>query len=432
MKATCINPTGRERCTVGVALVLFVALSTGCRKGDERNATGPKPGNTPPPIAVDTIVAIEREVVDHRVFTGRTVAAHSVEIRTRVGGTIVQSPSRNAGIVVDSEWKEYLRSLPQDDPANFVVTAREGMEVQKGTPLFQIDPRPFQTALAQAQGNLAALEAQRKRFRAERMRVESLLANKTISETEYELTKANDEEALGQIETLKASVERAKLELASTKIVAPIDGIVGRALIMEGNVVSANSDILTTVISRAPIHVYFDVDENSFLKYRTLLQEDQLRRDDKNRVQVRMALSGDEDFPHEGAIDFQNNTTDPNSGNTLLRAEFDNSQGRLSPGLYCRVRVPYSARYNAILIPTKCLATSQKGRYVLVVNGAGKIEERSIVLGTTHGQFTAIAQGLHAGDIVVYEGLQKVRPGSAVQATPSKETPSFVGEAEGS
>ncbi len=445
MKNILVQKFQNGVCGICLSLLLIVSSGSGCKSEKNPQSDTKKLGAPPPPEKVVTVFAVQKSVVDHRVFTGRTVAAQSVEIRARVSGTIVQSLYRysdkveknpgkvddSPGVHVDSKWYSYLNSLPKDDESNFMVTAKEGDEVSKGTPLFQIDPRPFRTALDQAKGNLKALEAQRNRFREERVRVESLLATKSISDTEYEFAKANYEEALGQIATLTASVERANLELASTKIVSPIDGVVGRSLITEGNLVSANSAVLTTVVSRAPVHVYFDIDESSFLKYRELIQQGNLARNKQNRIKVSMALINDSGFPYLGGIDFQDNTTNPNSGNTLLRAEFSNEAGTLSPGLYCRVRVPYSARYDAILIPTKCLGTNQKGRYVMVVNSTNDIEERTVVLGTTHGMYTAITAGLEKGEQVVYEGLQKIRPKSSVDPTESMEQPAFEVELEG-
>lgn len=383
-----------------------------------------------PPTPVDIIDARVEKVTDYRDFTGRTAPAHAVEVRPRVSGYLNQTPNR----FPSSPRPPSLPSSAQGGPANrfpqavaysqpFLVQAKEGEKVESGTPLFEIDPRPYQFALEQARGNRMALEAQLERLQSELHRLEKLKPSNAISDTDLELAKANLHESEGQYQTLLAAEKRAELDLEFTQIKAPISGILGRSLINPENVVTADTSLLTTIVSVAPIHVYFDIDEASFLQYRDLVRAGKLPAASEGSIPVSLALTNDATFPYQGRIDFQNNTTDPGTGNTLIRAEFANDQGLLTPGLYGKVRVPFSPPYEAVLVPTKCLAMDQQGKYLMVVDQNNIVHRRTVEVGTTHGSYSVIREGLMGGEQVVYEGLQKIRPQDRVQPIPSKEVP---------
>lgn len=385
-----------------------------------------------PATPVDTVVAISAQVTDFREFTGRTAPAHAVDVRPRVSGYLLQTPNQlpgSNGPILQGMDRNLAKPVPDSKPVShiqpFIVNAREGELVKAGTPLFEIDPRPYQFALEQARGNRIALEAQLERLRSELSRLQKLKPSNSISDTDLELAQANVHESEGQYQTLLAAEKRAELDLEFTQIKAPIEGILGRSLVNAENVVSADSTLLTTLVSVAPIHVYFDIDEASFLQYRALVRAGKLPDASEGAIPVSLALTKDTTFPHKGFINFQNNTTDPGTGNTLIRAEFANEDGNLTPGLYGKVRVPFSAPYEAVLVPTKCLAMDQQGKYLMVVGDDNIVRRREVIVGTSHGSYSVIREGLQSGEQVIYEGLQKIRPNDRVQAAVSKNSPSF-------
>ncbi len=400
---------------VGACLV-----SVGCRPA-EKAASEPPP--RPPAEVVPELAAVDKDVIDYRVFTGRTAAVASVDIRARVSGFLVQSPERPSSAPSDSSTTKRSE--------DFTVTVREGemvhgprapegtlvpegTTISKGTPIFEIDPKPYRLALAQAQGTLLATEAQLVRLLEEKGRVEELTKNNAISRSEYDLAVANYAETQGRIDNLTATVERAKLDLEFTRVTSPIDGILGRSTITLGNLVTADMTVLTTIVATDPIYVYFDVDEDSFLKYRELVRSGELQGSTANAVQVDMALTRDEGFPHRGTIDFQENTTDPDTGNTKLRAVFTNQQREISAGLFARVRVPFSKSYPAIVVPTAALAMDQQGRYVWTVNSDRRAQRKGVQIGSSKGNMTVITQGIAEGDRIIVEGLQKVQENTDV------------------
>lgn len=429
-----------KRAIAGVACVGILAASlaiTGCGGHGAGGKLG-KPGSGVPGASmperpstpVDTIDAKVKQVTDYRDFTGRTAPAHSVEVRPRVSGYLNQTPNRFPSSPRPTSLAPSAQSIATDRFTRavsyaqpFIVQAKEGEKIEAGTPLFEIDPRPYQFALEQARGNRIALEAQLERLRSELNRLEKLKPSNAISDTDLELAKANLHESEGQYQTLLAAEKRAELDLEFTQIKAPIAGILGRSLINPENVVTADTTLLTTIVSVAPIHVYFDIDEASFLEYRDLVRAGKLPAASEGSIPVSLALTNDATFPYHGRIDFQNNTTDPGTGNTLIRAEFTNEQGLLTPGLYGKVRVPFSAPYEAVLVPTKCLAMDQQGKYLMVVDQDNIVHRRTVEVGTTHGSYSVIREGLMDGEQVVYEGLQKIRPQDRVLPSPSKEVP---------
>ncbi len=424
-------------------LLLCLLCFAGCRHSSDAPPKEPTPqaAQQQRAVSVEVAVAITAKITDYREFTGRTVASHAVEIRPRVSGYLKQAPhnlekvvdgaSNAKGEEDDSSPESEKRDEPLSDSIRnpgkpFKVTVKEGDEVKRNEPLFHIDPRPYEIALEQASGSKLALKAQNVRFKSELARLEKLKLSNSISDSDVEAAQASVDESAAQLKTLEASIERAKLDLKFTRILAPIDGVLGRTLVMEENIVKADDTLLTTIVSTNPIHVFFDMDEASYLAYRRMVTSGELY-DTEGRVPARLALTNENGFPHAGHIDFANNTTDPNSGNTLIRAEFENEKKLLAPGLYCRVRVPFSPEHEAVLVPTKCLAMDQVGRYVMVVGPDKIVQRRAVRVGNVHSTHTVILEGLEQNELVVYDGLQKVRERSLVEYDEkSKKAPSFT------
>jgi multidrug efflux system membrane fusion protein len=287
--------------------------------------------------------------------------------------------------------------------------------VNTGDLLFVIDPRPYVLALQQSQGSLTAAEARLKQANQDLARVEELLTRNASSRADYDQAVAAVAELVGQIENLKATVARHELDLEFTRVRSPIKGLLGRSQVTPGNLIVADTTILTTVVSADPIYVDFDVDEQSLLNYRKRILAGEVESARNTQIEIRLGLANEVGFPHVGTIDFVNNTTNPNTGNTQVRAKFDNSSGVLSPGLFARIQVPFSAPYEAVLVPASAIAMDQQGRYVMIVGSDNKVVRRGVELGRLLDGETVIRQGVSAGEVVVTSGLQKIRPGATVR-----------------
>ena len=244
------------------------------------------------------------------------------------------------------------------------------------------------------------------------MRAESLFRGKAISEEEYDARSKGLREAVATVNSAEANVYTARLNLDFTKIRAPIDGRIGRELITEGNLVSGgggDATLLTFIVSTNPVYVYVDADERSVLKYRR-----QSNDIGAGQTPAQLAVADEADFPHQGILDYISPRQDAATGTVTLRGVFANPDGLLSPGFFARMRVRGSAPYPAILLPDRAIATDQAQRFVWVVNQDNQVEYRKVVLGAPIGQSRVIKEGLKAGEWVVIEGLQKLKPGIKV------------------
>lgn len=370
----------------------------------------------PSPIDVEAAEAITQSIIDYRVFTGRTAAVDSVEIRARASGYLLQTPR---SVLAREETNSGASSQARAQAEPIVVVA-EGEQVKVGDLLFVIDPDPYRLALEQAKGTLEAAQADLKQANQDFARAEELIQNDTISRADYDTTVASLSNKRGQVEALTATLARTQLDLKYTQVRAPIDGLLGQTLITPGNLVVADTTLLTTIVSNDPIFVDFDVDEQSVLDYRSRMLAGKVDNARKTSISIRLGLTNEDGFPHVGTIDFVNNRTDPSTGNTRIRGTFENSTGILSPGLFARVQVPFTEKHPAILIPTIAIGMDQQGRYVMVVGSNNAVERRSVELGEIVGHMTAIRGGLKQGELVVTSGLQKIRNGSFVHIVDEK------------
>jgi len=366
---------------------VFVLAALGCSRKE------PAAALAAPPPAVVTVAAPEQETVtDHRDFTGRTVAIDSVVVRARVTG--------------------YLDK----------VLFKEGADVQAGDLLYEIDPRPYQAALAQAEGNVAAAEAKLVRLEADLGRAKALLEQKVISQEGYDQANGDRAETVGTLQALRAAVERAKLDLEFTVIKSPIAGRTGERRLAPGNLVMADDTALTSIVSLDPIRAEFDVDERSVLLYRERIRENQVKSARDTTVAVLLGLSNEPGFPHEGVIDFVDNQLDATSGTIRARAVFPNPEKVLSPGLFVRIRVPFSQPHAALLVDERALMADQRGWFVFVVDAQGLVQYRPVELGERENGRAVIAKGLEANERVIVNGLQRARPGAKVEAHTESET----------
>jgi RND family efflux transporter MFP subunit len=288
------------------------------------------------------------------------------------------------------------------------VRFQSGQLVKKGDVLFVIDPRPNQAVFDQRQ---AAYD----QAKSEAERTDKLLKNDAISVEEAGARKARYEEA-------KANLDAARLDLEYTEVRSPIDGRVSRALLTEGNYVSGaagSASLLTSVVSVDPVYVYASVDEDALLKFNRLVSEKKLGDEAGGKVPVEMELADETDFPHHGWIESFDNHLNPDTGSILVRALFRNDNGRIVPGLFARIRIPLSEKYDAVLVDERAIGTDQANKFVLMLTSTNTVAYQPVQLGPLIDGKRIVRSGLAAGEKIVVNGLQRVRPGSPV--TPETE-----------
>jgi RND family efflux transporter MFP subunit len=385
--------------TVAVVLAVSAALTlTGC--GDKAAAQA---AAAPPPPQVDVAPVISRQVAEFDEFTGRFEAVERVEIRPRVSG--------------------YIASV------NFA----EGREVRKGEVLFVIDPRPYEADYKHAKAQLDQARSQSSLAKSERERATKLVQAHAISQEEYDTRVAGLEQADANVEAAQAALDTAGLNLTFTRVTAPISGRISRALVTEGNLVSAGQTMLTTLVSLDPIYVRFDGDEQAYLKYTKLARENAAARaksaasasaSQKNSAnaqpageagaEVMVGLANEPGYPHQGVMVFVDNELDPTTGTIRGRARLENHDRAFTPGLFARVKLMGSNEYNALLINDSAVGTDQTVRYVLVVGADNKVQYRPVKLGPIIDGLRVVTEGLKPGETIVVSGLQRVRPGATV------------------
>ncbi len=410
----------RDRWLAALHAAMVVSLVSGC--GREQTPTGQagsagKPRGLVPPAEVAVVLPVERRIVDYREFTGRTAAVDIVEVRSRVSGYILETPRSKASVTQAYAGQVSSGSSSESNTPEKTsrVKASEGGVVKESDLLFLIDPEPYELAERQARASIAAAQATLTRSEKEYARLKQLRASNSISQAEVDESVASLDESKAQVEKLNAAKERAELDLRFTRVVAPFDGLVGQALVTRGNLVVADTTVLTTVVSTDPIYVYFDVDEESLLDYRQRIRSGSVQSARDKRIDITMALANETDFVHQGYIDFVDNTTDPDTGNTRIRGTFPNGDNALSPGLFARVKLPFTAEYPALMVPSRALGMDQQGRFLFVVDGESVAWRHAIEVGTERDGMTVISKGLEPEDVVVVEGLQKMRPGATVK-----------------
>ncbi|HEY7153180.1 MAG TPA: efflux RND transporter periplasmic adaptor subunit, partial [Gemmataceae bacterium] len=305
-----------------VALLSFVVWRAGGIVAEEPAAKAPEA-----PVAR----AIVREVTDYEDFTGRTEAVARVELRARVTGYLLKS------------------------------TFQEGAEVKKGDVLFEIEPRLYQADLDKALASVRLAEARLKLAKANYKRVKAIFDQNNAGQGELDKAATEREVAEAEVRAAEASREIAKLYLAFTKVIAPIDGRIGRRAIDPGNLVKADETILATLVSRDPMHVYFDVDERSVLRLLRLARGDKGKAE---KMPAAISLAAEEDFPHRGVVDLTDNQVNPETGTLRMRAVLSNKDGLLMPGLFVRVRLAMGAPRKALTVPEQAVMVEGGEKFV--------------------------------------------------------------------
>lgn len=374
-----IRSAGRSP-LAGTALLLALVALAGCSSQAATEGGMPAPAVSVAPVLV-------KEVRQWDEFTGRIEAKESVELRPRVSGYI--------------------------DKVNYV----EGQEVNKGAVLFTIDPRPYRAALARADAELARARTQAELAQSEVARAQKLAEARAISAEEFDQRRAAAAQAAANVQAAQAAVDVARLDLEFTEVRAPIAGRAGRALVTAGNLVSAQpATLLTTLVSLDPVFVYFEGDEQTYLRYNRMAREGERPSSRDARNPVRVGLATDTGYPHEGVVDFVDNQVDPTTGTIRARAVLDNADRVFTPGLFARVQLLGSGAFEAVLVDDKAVLTDQDRKYVYVLGPENRALRKDVQLGRMVDGLRVVRGGLESGDRVIVHGVQKVFfPGMPVQ-----------------
>lgn len=344
--------------------------------GEQTTQQGPAP--TAP--KVDVAQVLHERVTEWDEFTGRLQAPESVTLIPRVSG--------------------YIESV------NF----KEGALVKKGDVLFRIDPSVFEVEVARLKADLASAISAEQLATNDLERARKLFDQKAVSAELLDTRESNKRQTAAAVASVKAALMRAELDLAYTQVQAPIDGRVSYANVTTGNYVTAGQSVLTSLVSTASMYAYFDVDEQTYLKYVKLTAEKKRNDPRAGDNPVYMALANERDYHHIGMVDFVDNAMDKQTGTIRVRATFDNEDNRLLPGLFARLRTAGSGAYEGILIDDKAVGTDLNNKFVLVVGDDGTVEYRGVTLGEKVQGLRIVTQGLAAEDKIVVNGMQRVRP----------------------
>ena len=388
------SPRPSRRWLPPLSLALFAALAAAGCKPQGQSQPPPAP---PPPVTVAR--PVQKEIVEWDEYTGRTEAVESVEIRPRVSG--------------------YLDR----------VAFKAGALVNPGDLLFVIDPRPYQAEVDQGAANLQNADAQRRLQLANFTRAEKLFETRVTSKEEYDTSIAHKDESEAQYQQAQAHLSSARLNLGFTQVKAPIRGRIARQLVTHGNLVQADSTVLTTLVSVDPIYAYFTVDERTVQKYLDQIKGGELADARTNPIPVYLQLEGEQGFPHEGVIDFINNTYNSSTGSLQVRARFHNEDGFLMPGAFVRVRVAGAPKHQAALISDRAVGTDQGQKFVLLVDQNRTVQARPVELGPVVDGLRVVRRGLGPDDQVIINGLLNARPGAPVTPQPGDMMQWLAGQA---
>lgn len=295
---------------------------------------------------------------------------------------------------------------------------KEGTAVKKGDLLFQIDPRPFDAALAQAKAALAQAEASQRQADLAAARNLELFKTKAISELERDNTVQAAAAAKAQVEAQRAAVEQAQLNREFTAITSPIDGIAGLAKTQVGDLVGPSTGALTTVATVDPIKAYFTVSDQRYTAYSQRYADPAQRAEHEKQLEFELILSDGSHFSHKGELFAAENQVDIRTGSVRIAAIFPNPGNILRPGQFARISVRTDVKKGALLVPQRAVTELQGTYQVAVIGPDNKAHIQPVKVGRRIGQMWIVEEGLHAGDRIVVEGVQKAREGALVSPKP--------------
>jgi membrane fusion protein (multidrug efflux system) len=370
-----------------VSALAAAGVLTACGKGSNAQ---PAPGGGMPPPEVGVVTVAPGEVGLVTELPGRLEASRVAQVRARAAGIVQQR------------------------------LFREGSDVRAGQALFKIDAAPYAAAQASAQANLARAQANLGQASALADRYKPLVEANAISKQDYANAVAAKQQAEADVAAGRAAVQTAQINLNYASVTAPISGRIGRALVTEGALVGqGEATPLANIQQINPMYVNFTQSATEVLALRRALEQGRLKRAaGSDGVAVRVVLEDGTEYPNPGKLLFSDLSVDPTSGQVTLRAEVPNPGGLLLPGLYVRVRLEQAKAGNAILLPQQAVTRSGQGDTVMVVDKEGKVSPRNVKVGTEQNGQWVILGGLQAGEQVIVDGFQKLRPNAPVKPVP--------------
>ncbi len=365
------------------AIGLIALIAAGC---------SPTSAEKKPPSAPEVaFVELKPErVVITTELTGRTAANRIAEVRPQVGGII--------------QKRLFM----------------EGSDVKAGQVLYQIDPAPYKAALDNARASLSKAQASVISIRYKTERYRELLEDKAVSRQEYDDASASLKQTEADIQYWKAMVETASINLKYTSVTAPISGRIGKSGVTEGALVTANQAGALAVIQQLN-PMYLDVPQSTtdIMKLRKHMEEGRLNRDTKVHNKVRIYLEDNSLYSLPGELQFRDVSVDPTSGTVNLRVTVPNPKSVLLPGMFVRAVVEEGVNQTALMIPQQAVFRTPKGEpYTLTVDGEGKVQQKMLTLDRAITDKWLVSSGVGAGERVIVEGMQKVKPGASVRAVP--------------
>ena len=364
---------------------LLAALCAGCSKP------------APPPEAlpsVEVATPLSRQVAEWDDYSGRFEPVDAVEVRPRVSGAIES------------------------------VHFEDGQLVEQGELLFVIDPRPYAAVLAHAKAQVAGARAQLANADAELKRAQALAGNKLISEADAEVRIAAQLQAAAALAAAEASVQTADLNLSFTRVAAPLTGRISWRRLAPGSIVSADTTVLTTIVTESPIRFLFDAPESALLKYKR-------EADGVGESRVEIRLQDETEYRWQGRVEFLDTTLDRASGTIRLRAVVDNPDGFITPGMFGQLRLFATEPFEALLVPDQAIVTDQMRQVVYVVDGEGLVSQKVVSPGRLIDGLRVIHDGLAREDRIVISGVQRARPGRRVSVKESAVTAFPTGVSRG-
>ena len=378
------------------ALLCIPALIAGCNKP----AGGP-PGGGMPPASVSVIPTEQRDVPGRYEYVAQTAGYREVEVRARVTGILLQ------------------RSY------------REGTVVNRGQSLFTIDPAPFQVALAKAEADLSVADVRLAQAKREVARLKPVREAKAISQKELDDSTSAEQVAEAEVQSARARVSEARLNLSYTRVESPISGTASRAIVSEGALVSGPNVLLTTVTQTDPMYVIFGIPDREHLALRRDVEAGRLKLPAERRFDVRVKLSDGTLYATNGLLNFTDVRVNAQTGTSEARAEFSNKNNSLRAGEFVRVMLEGAVRPAAIVIPQRAVLDSPKGKFVYVVNAESKAEPRPVEVGEWSSDGWVINNGLKPGERVIIDGVMKIGPGAPVQVADPNAPPADAAKSAG-
>ncbi|MEI2416062.1 efflux RND transporter periplasmic adaptor subunit [Orrella sp. JC864] len=368
------------RFTTAAALASLLVLAA-C--GQEQSQQQQMP---PTPVSVVTVQPERAPIVTE--FPGRVDAVRNAQVRARVTG-IVQK-----------------------------IEFEQGSDVKQGQRLFKIDPAPLQAAYNQAAAQLKQAQADEFRARQLAQRYAPLVKANAISKQEYDNAVGASRQAEAAVAAARAALENARINLGYTDVESPIDGRIGKPLVTEGALVEATSATQMALVQQLdPVYVDFNQSTSDLARLRSAFAQGQLQKVGQDAARVQVLLDDGSEYAHQGRLLFTGASVDPGTGQVNLRAEIDNPDFVLLPGMFVRVRLEQGYNEQALMVPQQALQRTPDGRSSVLVVREGKVAQVPVLTGPVVGGRTIVTQGLSAGDQVVVEGFQKIQPGAPVQAT---------------